>query len=273
MTETMTTSWADRLGEVVWVDPEQLLANPRNYRIHPQEQQEIVGDSLDTMGWIKPIIAVEGSDLVLDGHLRIALAMRAHEPAVPVQYVKLDESELAQALLILDTTVEMAGIDKALMTALINDVTPQTDVMNDFLSSLMASYDLDGAASADSAQDALDNQYSRVVTSPVYEITGECPEVNELVDQQRARDLIWNIEASSAPDEVKAFLRFAAYRHLKFDYAKVAEFYAHADADVQELMEQSALVIIDVDQAIELGFAKLAEELRQLSPAADDDAE
>lgn len=139
----MGQSWSDRLGETVWIDPEQLLANPRNYRIHPQEQQDAVSASLDEIGWIKPIIAVDGSDLVLDGHLRVALALRASEPLVPVQYVTLTPDEEAKALLVLDTTVEMAVVDKALMAALINDVQPKSEAMFDFVAGLMEKYGLE----------------------------------------------------------------------------------------------------------------------------------
>jgi len=43
------------------------------------------------------------------------------------------------------------------------------------------------------------------------------------------------------------------------NFARIAEFYAHSSAEVQELMEQSALIIIDYDRAVEDGFVKLAE--------------
>ena len=53
------------------------------------------------------------------------------------------------------------------------------------------------------------------------------------------------------------FLSSAAERHTKFNFDQIAEFYAHADAEVQTLFEDSCLVIIDFSKAIELGFVKL----------------
>ncbi|EEP88958.1 transcriptional regulator, partial [Yersinia kristensenii ATCC 33638] len=37
----------------------------------------------------------------------------------------------------------------------------------------------------------------------------------------------------------------AAERHTIFNFSKIADYYAHAPADIQALFEQSALVIID----------------------------
>lgn len=56
----------------------------------------------------------------------------------------------------------------------------------------------------------------------------------------------------------------AAERHTVFDYKKVADYYAHANAEMQNLMEMSALVIVDFDKAIENGFVKLSDELSKM---------
>ena len=48
---------------------------------------------------------------------------------------------------------------------------------------------------------------------------------------------------------------------LNFDYGKIAEFYAHSNNIIQNLMENSALVIIDFNKAIELGYVCLKKEL------------
>ena len=56
----------------------------------------------------------------------------------------------------------------------------------------------------------------------------------------------------------------AATRHLVFNYARIADYYAHASKDVQKLMEQSALVIIDLDDAIANGYVKLSENIKKI---------
>jgi hypothetical protein len=95
----------------------------------------------------------------------------------------------------------------------------------------------------------------------VYEPKGDNPSIPELADQTKARELRAKIEQSSIPDEIKNFLSLAAGRHVVFDYGKIAEFYCHADRPTQELMEASALVIIDFKKALQLGYVKLKQEI------------
>ena len=55
-----------------------------------------------------------------------------------------------------------------------------------------------------------------------------------------------------------------AQRHLIFKYKKIAEYYANASEEMQELMEKSALVIIDFDNAIANGYARMKSEIDKL---------
>lgn len=103
--------------------------------------------------------------------------------------------------------------------------------------------------------------YTKKIKSPIYEPKGEQPEVRELFDDSKTIELSQKILAANLPDDVRDFLLFAADRHVVFNYEKIAEYYAHASADVQGLMEESALVIIDFNKAIENGFVHMSEEL------------
>ncbi|MBP0986714.1 MAG: hypothetical protein J6S92_00290, partial [Oscillospiraceae bacterium] len=75
------------------------------------------------------------------------------------------------------------------------------------------------------------------------------------------------IENSDLSYDEKTFLRKAAQRHLVFNYRKVAEFYANASEDMQALMEKSALVIIDYNDAILNGFTNLSNKIDKLRKA------
>ena len=83
-----------------------------------------------------------------------------------------------------------------------------------------------------------------------------------LTDSGRTDELLAKIEASNVSPDEKEFLRQAAARHTVFDYAKIADYYAHASKEMQELMEDSALVIIDFGKAIEKGYIRLSDEIR-----------
>ena len=85
-----------------------------------------------------------------------------------------------------------------------------------------------------------------------------------MYDTQKYNRLIAMINKSEVSDAEKSFLKFAATRHIVFNYAKIADYYAHASAEMQELMEKSALVILDIDDAIANGYVKLSSKMAQL---------
>ena len=107
-------------------------------------------------------------------------------------------------------------------------------------------------------------EYSSKIKAPQYNITGENPELEDLYDTEKADALAKEIDAADVPKKVKAFLKVAAMRHVVFNFRNIAEYYAHADAKVQRLMEKSALVIIDFEDAIRNGFVIVSERMAAL---------
>lgn len=109
-----------------------------------------------------------------------------------------------------------------------------------------------------------DNKYSRTIKIPQYEPSNIAPNLWELYDKTKYVELMKNIALSDIPDDVKEFLKLGATRHIVFNYAKIADYYAHAEPEVQRLMEQSALVIIDINDAIANGYVKLSKRMLEL---------
>lgn len=123
------------------------------------------------------------------------------------------------------------------------------------------SWDLNSEGEVD-LPEKKDNPYTRAIEAPAYTPTlEEPPPITELMNPDRYKALLLEIDNSTLPEEEKDFLRVAASRHIVFSYDKIAEYYAHASKELQELMEDSALVIIDFSRAIELGFTQLSEEI------------
>lgn len=108
------------------------------------------------------------------------------------------------------------------------------------------------------------SEYSKKIKTPVYEIKGDKPKLSQLVDTIKTDELLKDIDAMIAPNGVKSFLRVAATRHYKFNYQAIAEYYARAPKNVQQLFEDSALVIIDFDAAIEGGFVQMNKRLMEI---------
>ncbi len=99
-----------------------------------------------------------------------------------------------------------------------------------------------------------DTKYNHSVSIPQYQIKGEKPYTQELYYNKKVLDLLDNIKKSNVTEEEKKFLTIAAYRHYVFNYDKIAEYYACASKEMQQLMEESALVIIDIEDAIMNGY-------------------
>ena len=110
----------------------------------------------------------------------------------------------------------------------------------------------------------MSDTYTHKIKTPIYEIKGEKPAVTELVNDAKVRELNAKIIDADIPPDIKVFLRKAATRHYVYNYNKIAEFYAHAPKEVQELFEDSHLVIIDFDKAIEGGFVSMNKRLMSI---------
>jgi hypothetical protein len=108
-----------------------------------------------------------------------------------------------------------------------------------------------------------EEKYTSKIETPVYEPKKEKPSHSQLYDDSKAKELIDEINQSDISADDKAFLILAAKRHVVFNFEEVAEFYAHSNEDVQRLMERSAMVIIDFNQAIENGFVELSQEIQE----------
>ncbi len=109
-----------------------------------------------------------------------------------------------------------------------------------------------------------DNKYSRAIRVPQYLPSDKMPKLEEMYDTSKYNKLVAKINKSDVSEEEKKFLKFAASRHIVFTYSKIADYYAHADKEMQELMEESALVILDIDDAIANGYVALSDKMKQL---------
>ncbi len=133
---TAKTTWRNRIVGHGEEAPDQLLANPANWRVHPKQQQDALAGVLDDVGWVQDIIVNRRSGHVVDGHLRVSLAISRNEPSVPVVYVDLDEREEALVLATIDPLSAMAATDKEQLDSLLRDVATGEAAVQAMLSEL-----------------------------------------------------------------------------------------------------------------------------------------
>lgn len=246
----------DRIVDFRRVKASELKPHPMNWRRHPPAQVEALRSSLAAIGYADALIAREAEDGTLeliDGHLR---AETTPDEMVPVLVTDLSAGEAKVLLATLDPLAAMADTDKAALDALLklaSDAIPEMEAL------LREVGDAEGVGWWHETDE--DEGYTQTVVSPIYEPTGRQPAVKVLSDRGAADALRERIEDAEVPPAVEAFLLDAAERHVLFDYEQIANYYAHAPAEIQRLMEDSALVIIDYEDAIERGFVRLRADL------------
>jgi hypothetical protein len=116
------SSWKNRIVGTGEESPEQLLANPENYRAHPRAQREALAAVLDEIGFVAPVIVNRTTGHLVDGHLRVELAMGREEPSVPVSYVELSLDEERLILATFDPLGDLGFADKDRLKELLDGI-------------------------------------------------------------------------------------------------------------------------------------------------------
>ena len=242
------------INEAVELAPvDAVQPHPRNPR---QGDVGAIHESIEANGFYGAVVAQRSTGFILAGNHRWQAARHAGATEVPVIWVDVDDDHALRILLADNRTNDLATYDDSALASLLQELA---DAGN------LAGTGYDGDALDDLLADLSGGEivpYTQKVETPTYEPHGPRPPLRDLRDEARADELRREIDATpDVPDDVRDFLRAAAGRHTVFRYDRIAEYYAHAPAEVQRLMEASALVIIDFKQAIDRGFVRLHEDV------------
>lgn len=228
------------------------LKDIKPYEKNPRKNDgavDYVANSIDEFGFKVPIV-IDKDGIIVTGHTRYKAAKKLNLEEVPCILADDLTPEQVKAYRLADNKVsEIAGWDNDLLSGEMIDINGLID---------MSLFGFTAGTGDD------ENPYTQKINIPQYEITGEKPDILELVEDEKTNALIEEIKKSNVTKKEKDFLIQAAQRHLCFNYSKVAEYYANATPEMQELMEKSALVIIDFKDAIANGYVQLSEELKQM---------
>lgn len=245
------------------------IVNRRLTDIHPYENNprfndeavDAVAASIQEFGFKVPIV-LDSEGVIVAGHTRWKAALKLQLEEVPCVVADDLSPEQIKAFRLADNKVaELAYWNEE---ALAKELEEIADID-------MSAFGFDGEES-DLGDEMEDDTYTAAVNIPQYEVTGKKPTIAEMLDTEKADTLIAKIQGSGVSEEEKAFLIRAAHRHNVFNYGNVAEYYAHASPEMQALMEESALVIIDVGNAIANGYATLMGEVLDAMEGDGDNA-
>lgn len=232
--------------EIKEVKLKDLIQDDRNLNKGTEKGKELIERSLRQFG--------AGRSVLIDKNNRIIAGNKTHENAVELGMddVIVVETDGSKLVAVKRTDIDL-DTKKGREMALADNATVKVDLEWDAeeLTGIADDFGIDVGEWGVGIMEDYGNPYTQKVESPVYTAKeDEPPMLDELCDTGKCEELCEKIDGAEAPREVKDFLKLAATRHAVFHYDKIAEYYCHAPKEVQELMEESALVIIDFEDAI-----------------------
>lgn len=249
------------------VQVEDLIPYALNSRTHSDAQIAQLAASIREFGFTNPILVDENNNLIA-GHGRLLAARKAKMDQVPAVVVTGLDDRKRRALVIADNKLALnADWDEAALKIELEDLSVDFGGLMGFSQDELANLLQKQAA------DETENEYTKKVEVPVYEPTGPKPTYEEMFNDDYTKELMFGIEGSGLTDDEKRFLTLAAGRHTVFNFEVIANFYAHASEECQGLMEDSALVIVDLGKAIEKGFAVMSDKISEQYLAEYPDAD
>ena len=125
----------DRVKELRRVPASELLANPKNWRLHPPAQVAAMRGVLQEIGFADAMIARETPDglELIDGHLRRDVV---GDQEVPVLVVDVNQEEADKLLLTVDPLAMMAQADTDQLLDLLQGIEFEDKAVGDMLEAL-----------------------------------------------------------------------------------------------------------------------------------------
>ena len=238
---------------------EELMFDPSNVRTHNNKNLDAIKGSLAKFGQQKPIV-INAEGVVIAGNGTLAAAKALGWQSLNVVRTGLEGSDATAYAIADNRTADLAEWDDGALAEILSALQIEDESLVDAAG--FSSEEL--TEMVDELAGQGHSNYTRKIEAPIYEPTGEKPSVSSLLDDAKTQILKGEITDANIPEEVALFLLAAAERHTKFNFSLIANFYANTeDEKIRGLFRKSALVIIDFDEAIELGFVKLTKGMEQ----------
>lgn len=167
-----------------------ILFNPRNWRIHPLNQQNALKGVLDEVGWVQEVIINKRTGHLVDGHLRCQLAAREGAKTIPVKYVDLSEDEEALVLATLDPIAAMAATDKQKLDELFQTINSDNENVQKMISEIAEHNGMFDLPSLDELGDKYGETSERDLWQPEGEASDDAPVPDEEL-VMRVPDAVW----------------------------------------------------------------------------------
>lgn len=247
--------------EIIYKKVNDLIPYINNSRTHSEEQINQICASINEFGFTNPLL-IDEKDNIIAGHGRLLASKKLKMEEVPCIILSGLTEAQKKAYVIADNKMALnAGWNEELLKLELENLKELDFDLG------LTGFDIDeweDIFNFSELNEELDNFYTTKIKIPQYEITGEEPDIKDLLDEFKVNELKEEIKNANITDEQKEFLLKATTRLYTFNYSNIAEYYAHQDKEMQKLMEKLALVIIDVKDAIANGYCELSKTLEEM---------
>ena len=238
---------------------EEIKFDKRNYRKHDKKNKSLIKKSLEKFGAGRSIV-VDAEGEIIGGN---GVYEQAQKLGLKTKIVETDGSELV----VVKRTDLKTDDEKRKALAVMDNSTSDTSEFD--LELLTADFSVDELEDfgielpEEEEEEEESNKYSIKIKPPIYSPKKKNkPKLSECIDLEKYNQLKKEIESNkNISEEEKTLLLLASTRHICFNYENIAEYYCHCSDDTKSLMEKNALVIVDINKAIEFGFVKYTEEI------------
>ena len=208
--------------KVEYVPTLELKENANNAKKHPPEQLEQIKQSIEDFGFLDPL-GIWKDNIIIEGHGRYLAALELGIEEVPC--IRLDsltdQQRLAYGIVHNQLTMN-SGFD-------LDKLNLDLEQITDFD---MSDFGLDLSEDIKEIEKEVKNGMEPIELSDCY-------------DMGETFNLLKEIKSSGISKEEKDFLIAAAYRHCKFNFSNIAEYYEQiASEKMKRLMEKSNLVTL-----------------------------
>lgn len=237
--------------KVVRKNIEKLKFAPYNPRKISKQEYNKLKKSIESFGLVDPLIWNKTTGHVVGGNQRLKV----------LKELGFEEVEVVELELDLET-------EKALNLAL-NKISGDwnMEMLRDILNNLDETLaELAGFTEYDLKKYLIKFEplYTTKIPKIQYEPLGVKPQIHELYNAEDYYRLLDEIEkAENITEEEREFLKLAASRWIEYRFDLIAEYYAQSSPELQRLMERLALVVVDFNDAINMGIVNFTKKLRQ----------
>lgn len=237
--------------KIEYVDISTIKENPINPRTIKKHQLDKLKKSIKDfpeMLELRPIV-IDNDNHVLGGNMRLKALKELNHKQIPIVRIG-DITDDKKRQFIIKDNVGYGDWDWEMLNA-------------DWDMNELKDWGLDVAEFKIDDDDDEETPYTNKVQAPIYVPSENEPSLKDTYDDTKYHQFIKQIDEADINDDMKSYLKICATRHIQFNYEKIADLYAHQDTKTQELMETLALVIIDFERAIELGYIQLGDNLME----------